>query len=95
MKKSWIIFIIILVIMVAIFVTIMIKNSNINGKITNIDRENRIITVKDDTQEIKLKVDNETRMFDAKRHPALFSDFNIGFSISAKMRGDNGTLNVE
>jgi hypothetical protein len=81
--------------MVAIFIAILIKNSDINGKIINIDSDSRIITVKSDDQEIKLKVNNNTKLFDIKKHPALFSDFNIGFSVVAKMRSENGALNVE
>jgi len=34
-------------------------------------------------------------MLDAKNHPTLFSDFNIGFDVTAKLKEENNVLTVE
>lgn len=95
MKKKWIFLTIIIVFVVAIFIIMSIKNNRVNGQITNIDAENRIVTIQDQDQEIALKLNNKTKMFDIRNHPCLFSDFNIGFDVTAKMKEENGNLNVD
>lgn len=95
MKKKWIFLTIIIVFVVAIFIIMSIKNNRVNGQITNIDAENRIVIIQDQDQEIALKLNNKTKMFDIRNHPCLFSDFNIGFDVTAKMKEENGNLNVD
>ena len=95
MKKFWIILIILIVVVISILIVVLVKNNNITGRIINIDNENRIITIKNNDQEIKLVINNKTKMFDIKNQPTLFSDFNIGFEISATLVQEDNELIVK
>jgi len=95
MKKLWIFLIIFVVFIASIFIIVSIKSNRVEGRIIDIDDENRVITVRNSSQDIVLDINNQTRLLDNKSHPALFSDFNLGFDVIAKMKSKNEELVVD
>ncbi len=95
MKKLWIFLIIFVVFIVSIFVIISIKSNRIEGRIIDINEEDRIITIRNNDQDVVLDINNQTKLLDSKRHPALFSDFNLGFDVIAKMKTKDDNLVVD
>jgi len=67
------------------------RHNIVAGKIMAIDSANRIITIKSKSQIIDLKVTNNTKLFDKSDHPALFSDFNIGFEVVASLNNNHNS----
>lgn len=95
MKKFLIVFIILIMVIISLLIVVFVRNSGITGKIINIDSDNRIITIKSNDQEVKLVLNNKTKMLDTRNQPTLFSDFNIGFEISATLEKENNSLIVK
>jgi len=71
------------------------KKSSIYGTIINIDSDNRIIYINNNNQDIKLILDNETKMVDIKNQPIIFSEFNLGFEILANLEKNKENTRVE
>ena len=92
MKKIiWIISLVIFAVVVSVM--FVPKHNTIDGKIAAIDSTNRVITIKNQDQIIDLLVTNNTKLYDKSDRPALFSDFNVGFEVTASLN-KNGNAEV-
>ncbi|MFA5230459.1 MAG: Gmad2 immunoglobulin-like domain-containing protein [Candidatus Paceibacterota bacterium] len=92
MKKIiWIIGLVIFAVVVSVM--FVPKHNTIDGKIAAIDSTNRVITIKNQDQIIDLLVTNNTKLYDKSDRPALFSDFNVGFEVTASLN-KNGNAEV-
>jgi len=92
MKKIiWIISLVIFAVVVSVM--FVPKHNTIDGKIAAIDSPNRVITIKNKDQIIDLPVTNNTKLYDKSDRPALFSDFNVGFEVTASLN-KNGNAEV-
>jgi hypothetical protein len=54
-----------------------------------------VITIRNNSQDVILNINNQTRLLDSKSHPVLFSDFNLGFDVIAKMKDKDNKLIVD
>ncbi len=81
----------IMIVIAAMSIMFLQNRNTVDGKIIAIDNIGRIITIKNNDQIIDLKVTDHTTLYDISDHPALFSDFNVGFEITALLNKSNDT----